>query len=114
MGARDHHYDSMCAGCHAAPGVEAGVVAQGLLPEPPELVEEAAEWSAPELFWITKHGVRMTGMPAFGPTHSDQEIWDVVAFLGHLPGMSAAEYASLTTEPAEEHHGHQHSHDHSH
>lgn len=89
-------YDDMCAECHAAPGIEAGVLAKGLLPEPPELREKAGEWSAGELFWITKHGIRMTGMPAFGPTHSDREIWDVLAFLERMHGMSASEYHALT------------------
>jgi mono/diheme cytochrome c family protein len=102
-------YDHMCVGCHAAPGVEAEHIAKGLLPEPPELSEVAAEWSAAELFWITKHGVRMTGMGAFGPTHSDAEIWDVVAFLGQLPGISATQYRALTAEP-EEYPEHEHAH----
>lgn len=107
-------YADMCSGCHGAPGVEVGVIGQGLTPEPPELSEEVAEWSAAELFWITKHGVRMTGMPAFGPSHSDREIWDIVAFIRQLPEMSAAEYASLTAKPPEEHPTHEHSHGPSH
>lgn len=89
-------YDAMCVPCHAAPGVEAGEIAEGLLPAPPELAHEAEEWSAGELFWITRHGIRMTGMAAFGPTHSDQELWDVVALLRRLPEMSPSEYAALT------------------
>lgn len=102
-------YDDMCAACHGAPGAAVDAAAEGLLPRPPELDEEAAEWSAAELFWITKHGVRMTGMPAFGPTHSDREIWDIVAFLRELPGTSASEYRSLVAR-ARGHptHGHVH------
>lgn len=90
-------YDAMCVSCHGAPGVDRGAVAEGLEPEPPELVDEAGEWSAAELFWITKHGVRMTGMPGFGPTHSDVELWEVVAFVERLPRMSATEYRSLAS-----------------
>jgi mono/diheme cytochrome c family protein len=101
-------YDEMCAGCHAAPGVEAGHIAKGLLPEPPELSEVAAEWSPAELFWISKHGVRMTGMGAFGPTHSDSDLWNIVAFVGRLPQMSATEYRALVE--AGEHSEHEHSH----
>lgn len=92
-------YDEMCAACHAAPGVDAAALAEGLLPPPPELADDAAHWSAAELFWIVKHGVRMTGMPAFAPTHADREIWDVVAFLRRLPEMSSTEYASLAEAP---------------
>lgn len=94
-------YDGMCVGCHAAPGVEAGVVAEGLLPPPPELAEEAGHWEDAELFWITKHGIRMTGMAAFGPTHADAEIWDVVALLRRLPELSPAEYRSLSGRAGE-------------
>ncbi len=92
-------YDAMCVSCHGAPGVERGAVAEGLEPEPPELVDEAGEWSAAELFWFTKHGVRNTGMPGFGPTHSDEELWEMVAFVERLPRMSAAEYRSLASPP---------------
>jgi mono/diheme cytochrome c family protein len=97
-------YDAMCAVCHGAPGVEPGALVEGLLPGPPELAEEAEEWTAAELFWITKHGIRMTGMAAFGPTHEDSQIWDIVAFLQRLPYMSASEYRSLAGAGAQAHH----------
>lgn len=97
-------YDAMCVGCHAGPGVEAAALAKGLLPEPPELREAADEWSAAELFWITRHGVRMTGMPAFGPTHEDRELWDLVAFLQRLPELSPSQYRVLV-RAAESQHG---------
>lgn len=89
-------YDEMCVSCHAAPGVEGGAIARGLRPEPPVLHEEAHEWSAAELYWIIEHGVRMTGMPAFGPTHGEPELWALVAFLRRLPELSAAEYRALS------------------
>ena len=102
-------YDAMCAGCHGAPGAPAGILAEGLLPPPPELAREAGAWSAAELFWITKHGVRMTGMPAFGPTHSDEELWDVVALLRRLPELSSAAWGDLTGETGgDDGHGHDH------
>ncbi|MDX1661987.1 MAG: cytochrome c [Gemmatimonadota bacterium] len=87
------HYRAMCVVCHGAPGVERGEFGKGMTPLPPDLAEEAAEMSARELFWVTKHGVKLAGMPAFGPTHSDEEIWGIVAFLERLPDMSDAEYA---------------------
>ena len=88
-------YEDMCAGCHGTPGAEPSVIAVGLEPEPPRLAEGPGDWSDAELFWIIKHGVRMTGMPAFGATHADSELWDVVAFLRQLPMLSEDEYASL-------------------
>ncbi|ANF26937.1 c-type cytochrome [Stutzerimonas stutzeri] len=89
------HYKAMCQHCHAGPGVERAEWAQGLLPQPPHLVEEAAHWQPNEVFWLVKHGVRMSAMPAFGETHKDAELWDVAAFVKQLPGMTASEYAAL-------------------
>jgi mono/diheme cytochrome c family protein len=88
-------YDAMCAQCHGAPGVKRGVVGEGLNPEPPDLGKSAEKWRLAEIFWITKHGIRMTGMPAFGSTHSDEELWEVVAVVKRLPDMSSAEYRRL-------------------
>lgn len=89
------HYKAMCEHCHAGPGVERAEWARGLLPQPPHLVEEAAHWEPNEVFWLVKHGVRMSAMPAFGETHEDAELWDVAAFVKQLPGMTAGEYAAM-------------------
>lgn len=91
------HYRAMCVVCHGAPGVERGEFGKGITPTPPELSEAAAEWSVKELFWITKHGIKLAGMPAFGPTHSDEELWGIVAFLQEMEGMTAEEYAQWET-----------------
>ena len=58
-GAND--FDSMCTGCHGAPGRDPEAMGQGLNPPAPDLAEEAAELSAAELFWVTKNGIKMTG-----------------------------------------------------
>ena len=92
------HYVNTCETCHGGPGVETSEFAEGLNPKAPDLADEAEEWSPAELFWITKHGVRMTGMPAFGPTHADEDLWAMVAFVRALPGMSADEYSTLRQE----------------
>lgn len=101
------HFHAMCVQCHGAPGFDRGELGQGITPTPPRLEEEAAEWSDAELFWITKHGIRLAGMPAFGPTHSDDQIWGIVAFMRRLETMTEEEYAALVREtgaqPAGEH-----------
>ena len=89
------HYKAMCEHCHAGPGVKRAEWATGLLPQPPHLVEEAAHWQPNEVFWLVKHGVRMSAMPAFGETHEDAELWDIAAFVKRLPGMTSSEYAAL-------------------
>ncbi len=96
-------YDAMCSPCHGAPGASLPEMAQGFDPQPPALAEEVKEWTPAELFWITKHGIKLTGMPAWGPTHNDQELWEIVAFLEKLPTLSPADYQALTrpTKPTE-------------
>jgi mono/diheme cytochrome c family protein len=87
------HYHEICVQCHGAPGMDRGELGQGIQPEPPRLDEEAEDWSDAELFWITKYGIRLAGMPAFGRTHSDDEIWGIVGFLRQMQTMTAEEYA---------------------
>ncbi len=86
-------YREECQQCHGAPGVGPGELGKGVDPEPPDLKEEAGDFTDAELFWITKHGVKFTGMPAFGPTHPDRELWAIVAFLRQLQKMTPADYA---------------------
>ncbi|MGJ0531920.1 MAG: c-type cytochrome [Methylocystis sp.] len=51
-----------------------------------------------ELFWIIKNGVKMTAMPAFGPTHQDEQIWNIVAFVRRLPRLSAEQFRAMESE----------------
>ena len=88
-------FNSMCAGCHGAPGRSPEAMGLGLSPPAPDLADSAARLGPAELFWVTKHGVRMTGMPAWGATHDDESLWPVVAFMLKLPGMDAAAYQAL-------------------
>jgi mono/diheme cytochrome c family protein len=113
------HYMRMCRGCHGSPGRDRSEMAKGLEPIPPHLYEkeEIEEWSPAEQFWITKHGIMMTGMPAWGTTHSDEKIWNIVAFLRKLPEMSPEQYQQLSEEIRAEREGSQaegEEHDHEH
>jgi len=89
------HYHVSCVMCHGAPGVEAAELSKGLNPPAPSLDKELNDTPDGELFWVIKHGIRMTPMPAFGPTQSDEEIWKIVAFIRHLPNLTAQERDSL-------------------
>lgn len=93
-------YREMCASCHPPPGQPTSSVARGLNPPPPDLAASARKLSSAELFWVTKHGIRMTGMPAWGRTHTDEELWRVVAFVQTLSGLDAAGYEALEVEAA--------------
>lgn len=88
-------FNGMCAGCHGAPGRDPEAMGQGLNPPPPDLAESAAEMSPAELFWVTKNGIKMTGMPEWGATHDDDAIWPVVALMTRLPELNAGQYQEL-------------------
>src|SRR5437764_5543993 len=91
------HFAARCAVCHGAPGVPKGDIANGLYPQPPDLAVTACRYTATELFWTIKHGIKMTGMPSWGD-HSDDELWATVAFLKKLPGMTPQDYAKLVMQ----------------
>ena len=94
-------YAEMCTGCHLGPGVEKSEMSQGLYPQAPELAR-GINHSPAETFWIIKHGIKLSAMPAWGKTHSDDLIWDMVAFTRALPKMSPEQYqAALASAPAE-------------
>lgn len=91
------HYASTCLECHGAPNAEGAEWAQRMQPMPPELWEEdTQEMSDGKLFHIIKGGVRMTGMPAFGPDHGDADIWNMVAFVRKLNDLSDEQKQKLS------------------
>jgi mono/diheme cytochrome c family protein len=95
------HYKAMCEHCHAGPGSERADWASGMRPRPPHPAEAAAHWELEEVFWLVRHGVRMTGMPAFGPTHDDRTLWGIAAFVKELPAMTPEQYATLSASEAD-------------
>ncbi len=101
-------YKASCQHCHAGPGVGRAEWASGMRPQPPHLTEAAAEWDLPEIFWLARHGAKMTGMPAFGPTHDDATLWNVAAFVKRLPAMEPETYARLGEAQNGDGGGHQH------
>ena len=113
------HYSAMCVDCHLAPGITVSEIRAGLMPQPPNLSQQAID---PRVaFWAIKHGIQATGMPAWGQTHDDEEIWNIVSFVRQLPHMTPDDYRAITAvEASEEHagaedeHGHGHGHEHDH
>lgn len=106
-------YNDMCAGCHLKPGRKESDFSVGLYPRPPNLagrVDGPGARHADEMqtarrrFWVIKHGIKASGMPAWGRTHDDQRIWAMVAFLRRLPELTPVQYQILTArkqpEPA--------------
>jgi mono/diheme cytochrome c family protein len=101
------HYKANCVACHGAPGVEESEFSQGLNPPAPDLtLPSIQETPDGELFWVVSNGIRSTGMPAFSPTHKEEEIWHIVAFLRHLPEITKEEQQVLKAGRSEEEHHH--------
>ncbi|NII09098.1 cytochrome c [Oleiagrimonas sp. C23AA] len=86
------HYIAMCTGCHLAPGVHDSEMRKGLYPTPPDFAAMDHAIDPRKAFWVIKHGIKLTAMPAWGKTHSDEKIWDMVAFVRQLPLMSPQVY----------------------
>lgn len=128
------NYEAMCVSCHLSPGAEDSEIRKGLYPEPPNLslpvARPDASGSDGRLFWIIKHGIKGSAMPAWAKGGMDDEaIWDLAAFIKVLPKLSANEYqASVVAseghlhtgmppehaaqKPAQEHNHESHSHSH--
>ncbi len=100
-------YNAMCTGCHRAPGIARSEMAIGMYPQPPTLADVKRDNPA-ETYWIIKHGLKMSGMPAWGLTHDDGRIWAMVAFLQQLPRLTPAQYQILTARRAGAVGGHAH------
>ena len=88
-------YETHCVACHGASAVARERWVSGMEPQPPYLIDVSRQFTPGQLFWITKNGIKMTGMPAWGESMSDPELWDVVAFLEATPKMNSTDYLSL-------------------
>lgn len=89
------YYEIGCRSCHGEPGLPPPRIAAHMLPTPPELTSRIRESDAKKLFYVVKHGMKFTGMPAWPAAHRDDEVWAVVAFLLKYPELDAATYRQL-------------------
>ena len=85
---RDH-----CLQCHGGPGMSQAGIGKSMQPLPGPLVDAGRRWKPQEMYWITRHGIKMSGMPAWEFRLPDDDIWAVVAFLGKLPALSPKDFA---------------------
>ena len=81
------HYETGCRPCHGSPDLPHPRIAQHMTPHPPYLPPRISAWEPDELFYIVKHGVKFTGMPAWPAQQRDDEVWAMVAFLRTLPDL---------------------------
>nr|WP_229685317.1 cytochrome c [Pseudomonas asuensis] len=98
------NYNAMCVSCHLAPGLDETELSKGLYPAPPNLSQQSITDPA-EAFWIIKHGIKATGMPAWGKSMEDSYIWGLVAFLQKLPTLNSEQYQQLVASSDGHSHG---------
>ncbi len=88
-----HLYAEYCAVCHgSAQGSAApSPIAKGLYQKPPQLASDGVEDDAEGMtFWKVKHGIRLTAMPSFKDSLTDQQIWTLASFLNHMDKLPPA------------------------
>lgn len=98
------NYNAMCTGCHLAPGMAETELSKGLYPAPPNL-SKAEVGDPSHHFWVIKHGIKASGMPAWGKSMQDPYIWGMVAFLQQLPKLDAEQYAAMVASSGGHSHG---------
>lgn len=91
-----HCYHIKCAQCHGAPGVAPDDIGKGLLPIPNSLTQTALDLPPEQIYWITRHGIRMAGMPAWEYRLADRDLWAIAAFVKRqLPRLTVQQYREL-------------------
>ena len=84
-------YSESCLVCHGGPDGHPSPVAAGLYQKPPQFAKDGVEDDPDgKIYWFVKHGVRLTGMPSFTASMSEQQLWQVVLVLKHLDALPAA------------------------
>ena len=68
-------YMEQCARCHGAAGAEQKSAST------PSLQEMATQYTESQIFWIAKHGIRWTAMPADTQDDSDEELWALAGYI---------------------------------
>jgi cytochrome c553 len=89
------HYEAGCRPCHGSPGAPMPRVPQQMTPHPPNLTSVVPKLQPDELFYVVKHGVKFTGMPAWPTQQRDDEVWAMVAFLLDFPKLDVPSYQEL-------------------
>lgn len=85
-------YRDKCLQCHGGPGVAQSTIGMSMQPIPGPLVDATRRWETRELYWVTRHGIKMSGMPAWEYHLREEELWAVVAFVTLLPSLGAPEF----------------------
>lgn len=98
-----HLYMDHCAGCHGLPANPDAPFGKSFNPPVPQFFKEAPDMPENQNFYIIQHGVRWSGMPAWGDTLNDTQAWQLVTFLSNtekLPTAAQKELEPVATPAA--------------
>ena len=82
-----HLYRDKCSDCHGGPANPNSDYGRSFNPPAPQFMKQAPDMPENQNFYIIKHGVRWTAMPAWGGIMTDSEIWQLVALLSRFPQL---------------------------
>jgi mono/diheme cytochrome c family protein len=94
-------YEEHCGLCHGGAAARISPMANSFNPPAPQLINKIPHDPEAWLFWVTKHGVRMTGMPFWSDTLSDEDIWKIVTFIKHSGQLPADVESAWHMMPAD-------------
>jgi thiosulfate dehydrogenase len=84
-------YAQNCAVCHGDSNAKPTNIAKGLYQKPPQLAKRGVEDDPVGVtYWKIAHGIRWTGMPAFGKTLRESQLWQITLFLKNMDHLSPA------------------------
>jgi mono/diheme cytochrome c family protein len=96
-------YQAQCMVCHGSPDGPPSVIALGMYPKPPPLVRSdktgVTDDSAGETYWKARNGIRLTGMPGFGDSITDTELWQVSLVLKNAHELPPSVVKLLNERP---------------
>lgn len=77
-------YQANCSSCHGDINHPRALLADALYPRAPQFVQDAPDMPEHQNFYIIQHGIRLSGMPAWKQSLSEQQMWQVTTFLSHM------------------------------
>ena len=91
-------YMNGCAGCHGELG-KPFREDRSLYPPVPQLPHVGTQYTEPQIYWIVKHGIRMTAMSAYRPFYSEKELWSIAAFVHEIRNLPSGVQGRILAKP---------------
>jgi thiosulfate dehydrogenase len=104
LGAGAKIYREHCAVCHGLPEQKETLIAVGMYPRPPKLLEGkgVTDDEPGESYWKVANGIRLTGMPGFGHSLSETQMWQVSLLVANADKLPKSVHDTLSAPLATE------------